>query len=102
METGFYGYWGINGTLKEVPQWAKNAGKSLGKAFGNSKLGGILQSAVGKIKNPFKDILDAATLDGANGIQKLEHWVESCTDSYINRTDGWKLIFGVGSKCLAV
>ena len=93
------GIGGINGTLKEVPQWAKNAGKSLGKAFGNSKLGGILQSAVGKIKNPFKDILDAATLDGANGIQKigaLGGKVAQTVTSTV-QTVG-KLIFGVGSK----
>lgn len=93
------GIGGINGTLKEVPQWAKNAGKSIGKAFGNSKLGGILQSAVGKIKNPFKDILDAATLDGANGIQKigaLGGKVAQTVTSTV-QTVG-KLIFGVGSK----
>lgn len=93
------GIGGINGTLKEVPQWAKNAGKSLGKAFSNSKLGGILQSAVGKIKNPFKDILDAATLDGANGIQKigaLGGKVAQTVTSTV-QTVG-KLIFGVGSK----
>lgn len=93
------GIGGINGTLKEVPQWAKNAGKSLGKAFSNSKLGGILQSAVGKIKNPFKDILDAATLDGANGIQKIGALggkvVQTVTSTV--QTVG-KLIFGVGSK----
>lgn len=93
------GIGGINGTLKEVPQWAKNAGKSLGKAFSNSKLGGILQSAVGKIKNPFKDILDAATLDGANGIQKIGvlggKVVQTVTSTV--QTVG-KLIFGVGSK----
>ena len=93
------GIGGINGTLKEVPQWAKNAGKSIGKAFSNSKLGGILQSAVGKIKNPFKDILDAATLDGANGIQKigaLGGKVAQTVTSTV-QTVG-KLIFGVGSK----
>ena len=93
------GIGGINGTLKEVPQWAKNAGKSLGKAFSNSKLGGILQFAVGKIKNPFKDILDAATLDGANGIQKigaLGGKVAQTVTSTV-QTVG-KLIFGVGSK----
>lgn len=93
------GIGGINGTLKEVPQWAKNAGKSIGKAFSNSKLGGILQSAVGKIKNPFKDILDAATLDGANGIQKIGALggkvVQTVTSTV--QTVG-KLIFGVGSK----
>ena len=93
------GIGGINGALKEVPQWAKNAGKSLGKAFSNSKLGGILQSAVGKIKNPFKDILDAATLDGANGIQKIGALggkvVQTVTSTV--QTVG-KLIFGVGSK----
>lgn len=44
------GIGGINKTLKETPQWAKNAGKSLGNVFSNSKLGGILQSAVGKKK----------------------------------------------------
>lgn len=93
------GIGGINKTLKETPQWAKNAGKSLGNAFNNSKLGGILQSAVGKIKNPFKDILDAATLDGANGIQKIGvlggKVVQTVTSTV--QTVG-KLIFGVGSK----
>ena len=93
------GVGGINKTLKETPQWAKNAGKSLGNAFGNSKLGGILQSAVGKIKNPFKDILDAATLDGANGIQKIGvlggKVVQTVTSTV--QTVG-NLILGVGSK----
>lgn len=93
------GIGGVNKTLKETPQWAKNAGKSLGNAFSNSKLGGILQSAVGKIKNPFKDILDAATLDGANGIQKIGvlggKVVQTVTSTV--QTVG-KLIFGVGSK----
>ena len=88
------GIGGINKTLKETPQWAKNAGKSLGNAFNNSKLGGILQSAVGKIKNPFKDILD-----GANGIQKIGvlggKVVQTVTSTV--QTVG-KLIFGVGSK----
>lgn len=93
------GIGGVNKTLKETPQWAKNAGKSLGNAFSNSKLGGILQSAVGKIKNPFKDILDAATLDGANGIQKigvLGGKVVQTVTSMV-QTVG-KLILGVGSK----
>ena len=93
------GIGGVNKTLKETPQWAKNAGKSLGNAFSNSKLGGILQSAVGKIKNPFKDILDAATLDGANGIQKIGvlggKVVQTVTSTV--QTVG-KLILGVGSK----
>ena len=93
------GIGGINKTLKETPQWAKNAGKSLGNVFSNSKLGGILQSAVGKTKNPFKDILDAATLDGANGIQKIGvlggKVVQTVTSTV--QTVG-KLIFGVGSK----
>lgn len=93
------GIGGINKTLKETPQWAKNAGKSLGNAFNNSKLGGILQSAVGKIKNPFKDILDAATLDGANGIQKIGvlggKVVQTVTSTV--QTVG-NLILGVGSK----
>lgn len=93
------GIGGINKTLKETPQWAKNAGKSLGKAFSNSKLGGILQSAVGKTKNPFKDILDAATLDGANGIQKIGvlggKVVQTVTSTV--QTVG-NLIFSVGSK----
>ena len=93
------GIGGVNKTLKETPQWAKNAGKSLGNAFSNSKLGGILQSAVGKIKNPFKDILDAATLDGANGIQKIGvlggKVVQTVTSTV--QTVG-NLILGVGSK----
>lgn len=88
------GIGGVNKTLKETPQWAKNAGKSLGNAFSNSKLGGILQSAVGKIKNPFKDILD-----GANGIQKIGvlggKVVQTVTSTV--QTVG-KLILGVGSK----
>lgn len=93
------GIGGVNKTLKETPQWAKNAGKSLGNAFSNSKLGGILQSAVGKIKNPFKDILDAATLDGANGIQKigvLGGKVVQTVTSTIQKVGN--LILGVGSK----
>lgn len=73
------GIGGINKTLKETPQWAKNAGKSLGNAF--------------------KDILDAATLDGANGIQKIGvlggKVVQTVTSTV--QTVG-KLIFGVGSK----
>lgn len=60
-----------NSALKEIPGAAKTAGKSIASHISGSKVAGKIKSSFGKITSPIKDLMDAATLDGANGIQKI-------------------------------
>ena len=61
-----------NAALKSVPQLAARAGSSISEKLGGTKIAGKIVSEFGKIKSPIKDIMDAAALEGANGLQKIE------------------------------